>query len=170
MFVIVRMRLKILIEGALSVALSIALSYIKLFSLPQGGSVSLSMLPLLVFALRRGGVLGMTAGATAGFMHIFLGGYIVHPLQALLDYPVASAALGLAGFFRNKKYLGITAGVIANMFSSVLSGVFFFSSYAPKGMNVWLYSVVYNGSAVIPEGVICGILLYLIWPRIKNLS
>ena len=132
MFVIVRMRLKILIEGALSVALSIVLSYIKLFSLPQGGSVSLSMLPLLVFALRRGGVLGMTAGAAAGFMHIFLGGYIVHPLQALLDYPVASAALGLAGFFRSKKYSGIAVGVIANMFSSCCRASFSFQAMRPK--------------------------------------
>lgn len=165
-----KIQLKILVEGALCVSLSIALSFIKLFSLPQGGSVSLSMLPLLIFTLRRGGFFGVTAGTVAGILHLFLGGYIIHPVQAMLDYPVASAALGLAGFFREKKYLGIALGVSANMFSSVLSGVVFFSSYAPEGMNIWLYSILYNGSIAIPEGIICAILVCLIWPRISRIS
>ncbi len=162
--------LKVLVEGALCIALSIALSFIKLFALPQGGSVSLSMLPLFIFAFRRGGPLGMTAGAITGILHLFLGGYIVHPVQAMLDYPVASAAVGLAGFFKDKKIIGIICGTLSNMFSSVLSGVIFFSAYAPEGMNVWLYSILYNGSVVIPEGIICAILVYLILPRLNKIS
>lgn len=160
--------LKVMVEGALCVALSIALSYVVLFAMPQGGSVSLSMLPLFIFAFRRGGVYGMMAGAVTGVLHLLLGGYVVHPVQALLDYPVASAVLGLAGFFRGKKLVGITIGTLANMTSSVLSGVIFFSEYAPKGMNVWAYSLGYNGSVVIPEGIICAVLVYLILPRLER--
>lgn len=159
-----------LIEGALCIALSISLSFIKLFAMPQGGSVSLSMLPILIFSLRRGGSFGVTAGAVTGLLHLFLGGYIIHPVQAMLDYPIASAALGMAGFFHGKKYLGITCAILMNMFASVLSGVIFFSAYAPQGMNVWLYSILYNGSVVIPEGIICAILIYFILPRLNNIQ
>lgn len=160
--------LKILVEGALCVALSIALSYIVLFAMPQGGSVSLSMLPLFIFAFRRGGLYGMMAGAVTGVLHLLLGGYVVHPVQALLDYPVASAVLGLAGFFKDKKLVGLAVGTLSNMTSSVLSGVIFFAEYAPKEMNVWLYSIAYNGSVVIPEGIICAVLVYLILPRLQK--
>lgn len=162
--------LKVLVEGALCIALSIALSYLRLFSLPQGGSVSLSMLPLFIFALRRGGAFGTLAGVVTGLLHLLLGGYVVHPVQALLDYPIASGLLGTAGFFGGRKAVGITVATLANMASSVLSGVIFFSAYAPKGMNVLEYSLLYNGSVVIPEGIICAVLVYLIYPRLEKLK
>lgn len=165
-----KISLKVLVEGALCIAFSIALSFIKLFSLPQGGSVSLSMLPLFIFAFRRGGMMGVTAGAITGILHLFLGGYVIHPVQAILDYPVASAAIGLSGFFKDSnKIAGIVLGTLSNMLSSVLSGVIFFSSYAPEGMNVWLYSILYNGSVVIPEGIICAVLVYIILPRLNRI-
>jgi thiamine transporter len=160
--------LKVLVEGALCIALSVALSYVRLFSLPQGGSVSLSMLPLFIFALRRGGGYGVLAGVVTGLLHLFLGGYVVHPVQALLDYPIASGALGLAGFFPRRKPLGLAVGTLASMLSYVLSGVVFFASYAPKGMNVLLYSLLYNGSYALPEGLICAALVYLILPRLEK--
>ncbi|MDD4160570.1 MAG: energy-coupled thiamine transporter ThiT, partial [Synergistaceae bacterium] len=99
--------IKILVEGSLCIALSIALSFIKLFALPQGGSVSLGMLPIFIFAIRRGGAAGVSAGLAVGLLRLFLGGYVVHPIQALLDYPVASALLGTAGYFVTKRKIGI---------------------------------------------------------------
>lgn len=162
--------IKILVEGSLCVSLSIALSFVKLFALPQGGSVSLGMLPIIIFALRRGGASGVFAGLAVGLLKLFLGGYIVHPLQALLDYPVASALIGTAGFFRSNKYFGVGVASILNLFATVLSGVVFFSEYAPKGMNVWLYSFLYNASVVIPEAIICMTLTYLILPRLDKIS
>ena len=110
----------------------------------------------------------MAAGAVTGLLHILLGGYIVHPVQALLDYPIASGALGLAGFFGDKKLLGIITSASMNLLSSILSGVIFFASYAPKGVNVLLYSLAYNSSVVIPEALICSVLVYIIWPRINK--
>ena len=160
--------LKVLVEGALCIALSIALSFVKLFALPQGGSVTLSMLPLFIFAFRRGGVYGVTAGVVTGVLHLFLGGYVVHPVQAVLDYPIASGVLGLAGFFQKKKLCGLAVATLANLAVAVLSGVVFFSAYAPKGMNVLLYSLLYNGSVVIPKGIICAVLVYLILPRLEK--
>jgi len=130
--------IKILAEGSLCIALSAALSFVRLFALPQGGS--------------------------------FMGGYVIHPIQALLDYPVANALIGTAGFFRANRYLGAAAASLMNLFASVLSGVVFFSDYAPEGMNVWLYSFLYNASVVIPEAVICIALIYLILPRLDKIG
>lgn len=162
--------IKILVEGSLCIALSIALSFVKLFALPQGGSVSLGMLPIFIFAIRRGGTAGISAGLAVGLLRLFLGGYVVHPLQALLDYPVASALLGAAGFFRTSRYFGVAAATFLNLFATVLSGVVFFSAYAPEGMNVWLYSILYNASVVIPESVICMALIYFIMPRLDKIN
>lgn len=159
---------RVMVEGALSIALSTALYFIKFFELPQGGSITLTMLPLLIFALRNGGTIGVTVGFVAGILRLFLGAYIVHPAQALLDYPLACAAVGLAGFFPRNIYLGISSAMLTNMCCSVLSGVIFFGSYAPEGTNVWLYSIIYNGSVVVPETIICIALIHFIWPRLKK--
>lgn len=150
--------------------MSVALSFIKLFSMPQGGSVSLAALPLLIFALRRGAGPGFTAGFVTGVLRLFLGAYIIHPAQALLDYPLAYAALGFAGFFPHKKYFGVVCALLLNMAAAVLSGVVFFSSYAPQGTNVWLYSTVYNGTTVIPEIAISCFLIYFLWPRLEKID
>jgi len=91
---------KIMVEGALAAAMTVALSYVKLWEMPQGGSITLEAIPLLVFSLRRGVRPGIGAGAIAGLLQLLLGGYIVHPVQAVLDYPLAFAVLGLAGTFR----------------------------------------------------------------------
>ena len=45
-------RTVVLVEGALCIALSIVLSYIRLFRMPQGGSVNLELVPLILFAWR----------------------------------------------------------------------------------------------------------------------
>lgn len=161
---------KTIVEGALCVSFSAALSMFRLFTMPQGGSVGLTMLPLLIFALRHGGPAGIMAGFASGILRLFLGAYIVHPVQALLDYPVASAAAGLAGFFPHNMYLGIIVGMLSCLFSNVLSGVVFFSSYAPEGTNVWLYSFFYNGTVVIPEMIIDAVLIRLLWPRLKKIG
>ena len=167
---IMKVPIKILAEGSLCMALSVALSFVKLFALPQGGSVSLGILPIFIFASRRGGSAGMFAGLAVGMLRLFMGGYVVHPIQALLYYPVAYALIGTAGFFRSNIYFGAVAASLMNLFASVLSGVVFFSDYAPEGMNVWLYSFLYNASVVVPEAVICMALLYLILPRLDKIG
>lgn len=165
-----RIPLKVLTEGALCVALSVALSFFKLFALPEGGSISLSILPILIFAFRHGGNYGVTAGAIGGIIRFMLEGYAVHPVQVFLDYPAASAAVGLAGYFKDKKLLGITLAVFCKMLSYVLSGVIFFAEYAPKGTNVWIYSIMYNGSYAVPEGIICAALALLLLPRLEKFT
>ena len=161
---------KIMVEGALAAALTVALSYVKLWEMPQGGSITLEAIPLLVFSLRRGVRSGAGAGAVAGLLQLLLGGYVVHPAQALLDYPMAFAALGIAGIARKPLWVGTVLGSLARFICHLVSGAIFFGSYAPKGTNVWLYSATYNGSYMLPNLVIAVVAVYLLWPRLSRIS
>lgn len=160
---------RMLVEGGLAAALAIALSYLKLWRMPQGGSVTLENIPLLIFSLRWGMKAGIGTGVVAGLIQLMLGGYVVHPAQALLDYPLAFGALGLAGSVARPLWVGLTIGSFMRLACHVLSGVIFFGSYAPEGTNVWLYSTIYNGSYMLPNLVLAFLLTYLIWPRLKKI-
>lgn len=161
--------LRISIECAICAALAVALSMVKIFRLPQGGSISLGPLPIVLFALLRGGHWGVSAGLIAGIVRLFVGAYIMHPFQAIIDYPLAYAAYGLAGYFPNKKIIGIIASFAGHWVCTVLSGVIFFASYAPEGTNVWVYSTTYNAAHVIPNAIVTGILALLILPRLAKI-
>ncbi|MDD2206587.1 MAG: energy-coupled thiamine transporter ThiT [Aminobacterium sp.] len=165
-----RNKTKILVEGALVVAMTVAFSYIKLWRMPQGGSVTLENIPLLIFALRHGLKYGFGAGTVAGIIQLLLGGYVVHPVQALLDYPLAFGVLGLAALIRKPLWAGLTLGTLARLVCHILSGVVFFASYAPEGTNVWLYSTVYNASYMIPNLALGIIITYLVWGRLNKIG
>ncbi|MCJ7722062.1 energy-coupled thiamine transporter ThiT [Candidatus Bathyarchaeota archaeon] len=154
---------KILAETVTFVALATVLSYIKLFSLPQGGSITAaSMVPILWLALRRGPKVGLFAATVYGVVQFAFGPYIFHPAQVLLDYPIAFGLLGIAGFFQNRPFLGASLGIIGRFVAHFLSGIIFFASYAPEGMNPAIYSTVYNGGYLLVELVISLYVIYLL--------
>ena len=156
---------KILAEVTNAVALSYVLNLIIIFTMPQGGSITLgSMVPILILALRRGPIIGVIGGTIFGVLQMFLGGYIIHPVQALLDYPLAFAFLGLAGLFKKIPMAGIGVSLILRFLAHLLSGVVFFSEYAGDA-NPWIYSAIYNGSFILPELIISAILVYLLLQR-----
>jgi len=154
---------KIIAETVTFVALATVLSYIKIFSLPQGGSVTAaSMVPILWLALRRGPKVGLFAATLYGVVQFALGPYIYHPAQILLDYPIAFGLLGVAGFFQKRPFIGVSLGIFGRFFAHFLSGIIFFSSYAPEGMNPAIYSAVYNGGYLLVELVISVYVIYLL--------
>lgn len=159
---------RILVEASLAAAFALALSHLRLWHMPQGGSVTLENVPILIFALRWGVKAGTGAGAVAGLLQLILGGYVVHPVQALLDYPLAFGALGLAAAMPRPLWLALTLGTFLRLVCHVLSGVVFFASYAPEGTNVWLYSTIYNGSYMLPNLALTIMLTYILWPRIRD--
>jgi len=159
----IRFSTKIIAEIAVFVALSAALSYIKLFSLPQGGSVTAgSMVPILWLALRRGAKIGLFAAAVCGCVQLVVEPFIFHPAQVLLDYPLAFGMLGLAGFFQNHPFVGVNLGIVGRFLAHFISGIVFFAAYAPEGMHPWVYSAIYNGSYLLPELVISIYIVYLL--------
>jgi thiamine transporter len=168
-------RLRILTETIVMVALSGALYLIKIFTLPQGGSITLgSMVPIFLLALRRGPRIGIVGGIAFGLVALVEDVYsgveiIFYPAQVILDYPLAFGLLGLAGFFRKIPVLGVGVGVAARFFSHFVSGVLFFASYAPAGVSPFVYSALYNGGFLIPEFVITAALMGVL-VRVKALD
>jgi thiamine transporter len=162
---------KILAELAGAVALSGALSLFTIFTLPQGGSITLaSMVPVLLFALRRGPKLGIIAGGLLGLIVLIEMPFVVHPAQLLLDYPFAFGALGLAGFFHSRPLVGVAVGIATRFVMHFISGVIFFASYAWSGWNPIAYSAAYNAGYLIPEFAISGfIILILVRLRVLEL-
>lgn len=143
--------------AGITVALSFALSYIKFFEMPQGGSITLaSLLPVMLFAYVYGPKKGLFVGMIYGMLQAMQDPWIIHPAQFLLDYPVAFAMVGFAGLFRNVKALdkvpqvkfalGAILAAALRFFAHVLSGVFAFGAYAMDAgqENFWIYSTAYN--------------------------
>ena len=148
---------RVLTEAALAVALAFVLGLIKVFEMPFGGSISLEMLPLILLALRQGPAVGILAGGVYGIVDLIFDPFAVHPVQVIFDYPLAFAAIGLAGFFLptvRGAVLGTVAAVLARFVCHFVSGVVFFASYAPDGWNPYVYSAAYNAAYLIPSLVI----------------
>lgn len=181
-----RNRTKLLVEGAMMIALATILSFIKVYELPQGGSITLEMLPLVIMGLRNGGKWGCFTGLVHGILQMILG--IKNVLYCttllsmlgctLLDYLVAFTVLGLAGVFAKpfkNKLTGIVVGsVIAGLLRfacSFLSGFLIWGGYAPSGQSAVIYSLTYNGSYMIPNIIILAIIagiIYKIYPKMFN--
>ena len=154
---------KIIAEIVIFVSLSTILSYVKILSLPQGGSVTAaSMVPVLWLALRRGSKVGLFAAVLYGVVQFAFGPYFVHPAQVLLDYPIAFGLLGIAGLFQKRPYVGVTLGIIGRFVAHFFSGIIFFALYVPEGMHPAIYSAIYNGSYLLIELVISLYIIYLL--------
>lgn len=171
-----------LAHAAICVALSFALSYIRFFKMPMGGSITFaSLLPLMLFSYMYGTRKGLLAGLVCGVLQAIQDPWIVHPAQFALDYMIGFSAIGLAGcirgfgLFKTKSRLQFTLGAIVagalRFASSFFSGVFAFGSYGahyaeefavPALANPWFYSFVYQAMYIIPDTlivIVAGVLL-----------
>ena len=159
---------KILAEIIMFVAMGGALAYLShsFFSLPQGGSINLGMVPIFWLSLRRGPKIGIFSGAVLGVVDLAIEPFVVHPIQFLLDYPLPFACLGLAGFFRKFSTVGPVVGVAvggaARFLCHFTSGVVYFANYAPAGVSPIVYSIVYNGTYIVPSIIICAAAIVLL--------
>jgi len=156
-------RVRLLAETSIFVALSLVLSYLKIYQLPYGGSITLgSMVPILLLAFRWGLRVGVFGGAVFGLARMVLDGWVYNPLGMFLDYPLAFGLLGVSALFRERPLLGVVVALTARFISHFISGVLFFWMYAPEGMSPIVYSAIYNGSFILPEMAISCLILYLL--------
>ena len=157
--------------GALCMAMSFVLSYIKLWSMPLGGSVTLaSMLPLLWYSNKFGVKNGLIAGAAYGLLQLIQKPEIYHWVQVLLDYPLAFMMLGLAGSVKNLQ-LGSVIGVAGRWVCHILSGAIFFAEWVPEGWsNAWVYSAAYNGAYLLVDLIICLVLSFVLAKALDRIS
>lgn len=176
LFVIARNRQKwttrMLANAAICMALSFLLSYIRLFKLPQGGSVTAaSLLPIIAFAYSYGTAPGLVVGIAYGFLQMIQDPWIVGPIQAILDYPLAFGCIALAGIARKLPdtygwLVGVLLASIGRFVCHVLSGVVFFAEYAEgTGLSPFVYSVSYN-SFVFVDLAICAVVIA--FPQVRK--
>ena len=165
-----KMSAKQLTFCAVAMALALVTSFIKVASLPMGGSITLfSMFFMCFIGYLYGPKIGIMTGVAYGILQLIIEPYIYAPLQVLLDYPLAFGALGLSGFFSKKKFgltTGVIVGILGRYICHVISGYVFFASYAPEGMNPMIYTLGYNATYIVPEMIATVIILML--PPVKN--
>lgn len=165
---------KAIAYAAICVAMSYALSFLRIVKMPQGGSITIaSLLPLMIYSYMYGVKKGVFVGMIYGVLQAFQDLYILHPAQFLLDYPIAFACIGLTGVFARTKTFeklpqvqialgGILAG-LARFVMHFLSGIFAFGMWAPEGQPIWLYSLTYQAGYVLPDIAICIVVAVLVF-------
>lgn len=168
-------RILFVTELAIFTALGIVFDYVcGLFggiSWANGGSVSIAMVPIFLMSYKHGLKGGLLIGLLVGSIQI-LWGYMVHPIQVLLDYTLAYGVLGLAGiakrFFSEnnlKNNIVIIVSILIVCFlrliCHVISGVVFYAT------PFW-GSVAYNASFIILSTPLCIILTCILYRLLKN--
>lgn len=175
-----------LVEIAIFAAIGLVLDQVSFKVWAQGGSVSLVMVPIMLIAFRWGLVAGLTTGLLVGVMQTMFGATIVHWLQGFLDYGVAFTVVGLAAVVRGpvlaaaknanktKMALYIILGTVLAGFlryaAHTMAGAVFFAEYAGD-QNAWIYSIIYNGTYMLPATIltaIVGVLLFAAAPQLMQ--
>ncbi|MCI1478805.1 MAG: energy-coupled thiamine transporter ThiT [Clostridium beijerinckii] len=144
----------------IALALATILKMLRLYHFPQGGSITLgSMIPVLLIAFIYGPEVGCLTGFLYGVITLILDPYILHPVQVLFDYPLPFTALGIAGFFKQRRLVGVSIAILVRFLCHLISGIVFFGSFAPEGMSPLVYSLLVNGPMIGIEGIICLVIL-----------
>ena len=157
--------------AAICIALSYALSYIKFFSLPQGGSVTFaSLLPLVLYSYMFGTRKGLVAGVVYGMLQFIQSPQFYEPMQVLLDYPIAFGAIGVAGISRKLKFLkgnmmaefavGATIAGVLRYISHALSGFYVFYHYLGVDATVGdmlAYAFGYNSFVMVDIALVIAV-------------
>ena len=189
-----KQRILCIAEGAVIIALAYVVELLCVWLntitgvsalLPFGGTITISMLPIAYYSYRRGWIWGIGVGLVYSLLQMLLGFYIPPAntwwaivLCVLLDYIIAFSVVGLAGLiakpFGKYRLVGYGVGAVAvcliRFVSSFLSGVILWGSYAPEGMNVLLYSLIYNASYMIPNAILTGIFAVVVCAAIDPLT
>ncbi len=173
---------KKLVEAGIMIALSFILSQFKIYKAPNGGSVTAgSMIPIMIFAMRWGLGPGFIAGASFGILKMIFGGYILNPIQAILEYPIAFGVLGLAGIFKDnlkasdnsgfvKVGVSVFFAIAARFLCHLFAGIIFFRDTLPEGINAWIASASYQMSYLLPEFILSVLILMLVWKPISKID
>lgn len=161
-----------MVEIAIFAGIGLILDKLTFTIWAQGGSISLVMVPIVLMAIRWGLAAGLTTGFLIGVLQIAFGAHVYHWVQGLLDYGIAFTGVGLAAVIRKPLLqassnghtrkmvfyivLGTILGGSIRFAAHLIAGVVFFAEYAGD-QNVWLYSIIYNCSYMIPAIILTAI-------------
>lgn len=179
--------LVVITEGALITALAMVLSFVPHSTGVSSVEFVYGLIPMAVYALRRGVKAGLMAGLAWGILDLILRGFsnggFLNPLQGFVEYPLAFAVIGLVGLGssqvksameRGKNALGLiifysAIGFFAKYFLHFIAGGIYWGSYAPKTMNPWIYSLVINGGSFIANMIMMLVLAVVLNRVFKQL-
>lgn len=179
--------IKRLAVSAIFIALAAVLSFVKIWQNPWGGSITLlSMVPIVLISALFGVRWGVFSSFVYALVQIALDvtGMMSWGMDArmwaggiIFDYLIAYTAIGLAGVFRNKGSFGLCAGtvfaLVVRFISHAISGCIFFDVWMPETFdNVFIYTVVYNGTYMLPEIIFTAIAIFILYKTntIKRIS
>lgn len=148
---------------AFAVVLELIFKLIPFMDMPQGGSFSLAMLPILILSFRRGPFYGILGGIIFGIINLLIDGVLYHWTSFFLDYTLAFGLIGVAGIFnpllkensrRNIVFLviGSIVGIFFRLSSTVLSGMIAFET-------PFVGSVIYNAPYILVSGLMCIVII-----------
>lgn len=170
---------RMLCEGAMMVAAAQVLSFIKLYELPNGGSLTPAMFPIILFAIRWGLGSGLMAGFAYGLLQLMFDGAYAWGWQSMVgDYLLAFMPLGLAGLFKGQRlgiYFGTVLGCLGRFLVHYVVGATVWAAYMPEeffGMTMttpWVYSLLYNASYMIPNTLITLVIAWALYKPMKRL-
>ncbi|MEG0452482.1 MAG: energy-coupled thiamine transporter ThiT [Coprobacillus sp.] len=170
----VKMMSNIAMFMALQIVLELAFKIIP--GQPQGGSITLALLPILLASYLLGAKAGLIVGIGSCALQFALGMAVYFgPWSVALDYLIPLAVVGIAVIFKNIKmgkytlYTGIIITMILKFISHYLSGAWLFAEYAPEGVNSWVYSFGYNIIYCLPTLIISYIAFIVIYPRLEKI-
>ena len=172
---------KVLAFAAISIGLSFALSFVKVFSMPYGGAITIaSMVPLIIYSYMFGFKEGLFAGLIYGLLQFIAGPYFLTPIQFMLDYLLAFTSIAMAGLVgiyikdtRKSLPIGTGAVYVVRLIVHILAGYVFYSSIdsrspdipiggATVDMSGFVYSFLYNATYLIPDMIIAIIVIILL--------
>lgn len=161
-----KMSTKQLVFCGIAMALAFVTSYIKIFEMPWGGSVTLcSMLFIVLIANWYGVKAGISVGLAYSILQFIQEPFVLSFFQVCCDYFLAFAALGMAGFFAKSSYgllKGYIVAVLARGAFHALGGYLYWMSYMPENFPQALksiYPIAYNYSFLLAEGLLTVIII-----------
>ncbi len=121
---------------AVAVVLDVLFKLIPICNMPNGGHISLAMLPILIIGFRNGWKYGLSGAFVYAIINFFIDGMVLHVGSIFFDYILAFTVLGLSGFMKEKGKSIVTFNItilvlcFARYLCHGFSGVLFFKEYA----------------------------------------
>lgn len=167
-------RLIMMIEASICGAMAMLLDLLPSIKITSVISISFAMVPIFIIALRRGVLAGILSGCVWEVLQFATGDAdVLTPVQALIEYGIAFAAIGVAGVLKNsiqnefahgRKSKAITLVVTSVFIGSFsryiwhfIAGFIFWGEYAPKGQSPVLYSLIVNGTTFVLTSILCSV-------------
>ena len=166
---------QILVESGAMVALAVLFDFLKIYQLPNGGSVTLgSMVPIMFLAWRRGVRVGVAAGCVFGFIGFIIKPYYLHWIQFFVDYLLAFGVIGIVGFWRQKQ------STVSIAIAVIFAGTLRYLVHVASGVLFWMEgldttaaiigSLQYNATYMVPEIIISVVVMTVLIRRKWNVK